>query len=254
MQSGKLLTSSTVPAGECLPWHSRWAGAEPQWLQGTQARLSSACLVPGKWCSVVALQVPRMLPGSPHAGGVCCCTLTEPTVSPQGRLDALWALLRRQYNRVSLMRPQQGDQVSLWCTAGEGSGHSQPGGSGMGGRESPEGHGGKDDTLGNLCGERGTSLEMWYQHGAPRSRGRGAGCGVCSGGEQEFSLMQGNLCHRHTSHSQTQLFVRAEAGNNVHARCFLELCTSTPVAPFIEQKVEEMCFLDSPFSWSICGH
>ncbi|NXO80129.1 ANTR2 protein, partial [Sitta europaea] len=28
----------------------------------------------------------------------------------KGRLDALWALLRRQYNRVSLMRPQQGDQ------------------------------------------------------------------------------------------------------------------------------------------------
>ncbi|RLV97989.1 hypothetical protein DV515_00011229, partial [Chloebia gouldiae] len=27
-----------------------------------------------------------------------------------GRLDALWALLRRQYDRVSLMRPQQGDQ------------------------------------------------------------------------------------------------------------------------------------------------
>lgn len=30
---------------------------------------------------------------------------------PQGRLDALWALLRRQYDRVSLMRPQQGDEV-----------------------------------------------------------------------------------------------------------------------------------------------
>ncbi|KAL9852125.1 anthrax toxin receptor 2 [Geothlypis trichas] len=28
----------------------------------------------------------------------------------KGRLDALWALLRRQYDRVSLMRPQQGDQ------------------------------------------------------------------------------------------------------------------------------------------------
>ncbi|KAH0615792.1 hypothetical protein JD844_026300, partial [Phrynosoma platyrhinos] len=28
----------------------------------------------------------------------------------QGRLDALWALLRRQYDRVSLMRPQQGDE------------------------------------------------------------------------------------------------------------------------------------------------
>ncbi|MGH0165173.1 UNVERIFIED_CONTAM: hypothetical protein FKN15_048447 [Acipenser sinensis] len=29
----------------------------------------------------------------------------------KGRLDALWALLRRQYDRVSLMRPQTGDQV-----------------------------------------------------------------------------------------------------------------------------------------------
>ncbi|XP_071664031.1 anthrax toxin receptor 2 isoform X3 [Patagioenas fasciata] len=30
----------------------------------------------------------------------------------KGRLDALWALLRRQYDRVSLMRPQQGDEFS----------------------------------------------------------------------------------------------------------------------------------------------
>ncbi|XP_053319222.1 anthrax toxin receptor 2 [Spea bombifrons] len=29
----------------------------------------------------------------------------------KGRIDALWALLRRQYDRVSLMRPQQGDEV-----------------------------------------------------------------------------------------------------------------------------------------------
>uniref|UniRef100_A0A667FZJ3 Anthrax toxin receptor n=1 Tax=Lynx canadensis TaxID=61383 RepID=A0A667FZJ3_LYNCA len=28
----------------------------------------------------------------------------------KGRLDALWALLRRQYDRVSLMRPQEGDE------------------------------------------------------------------------------------------------------------------------------------------------
>lgn len=28
----------------------------------------------------------------------------------KGRLDALWALLRRQYDRVSLMRPQSGDE------------------------------------------------------------------------------------------------------------------------------------------------
>ncbi|NWI08875.1 ANTR2 protein, partial [Crypturellus soui] len=31
----------------------------------------------------------------------------------KGRLDALWALLRRQYDRVSLMRPQQGDEVGV---------------------------------------------------------------------------------------------------------------------------------------------
>ncbi|KAJ7423315.1 Anthrax toxin receptor 2 [Pitangus sulphuratus] len=31
----------------------------------------------------------------------------------KGRLDALWALLRRQYDRVSLMRPQQGDENSV---------------------------------------------------------------------------------------------------------------------------------------------
>lgn len=29
----------------------------------------------------------------------------------QGRLDALWALLRRQYDRVSLMRPTTEDKV-----------------------------------------------------------------------------------------------------------------------------------------------
>lgn len=28
----------------------------------------------------------------------------------KGRLDALWALLRRQYDRVSLMRPTKADQ------------------------------------------------------------------------------------------------------------------------------------------------
>uniref|UniRef100_A0A3Q3QCH6 VWFA domain-containing protein n=1 Tax=Monopterus albus TaxID=43700 RepID=A0A3Q3QCH6_MONAL len=31
----------------------------------------------------------------------------------KGRLDALWALLRRQYDRVSLMRPTSGDEVNL---------------------------------------------------------------------------------------------------------------------------------------------
>lgn len=30
----------------------------------------------------------------------------------QGKLDALWALFRRGYDQVSLMRPQPGDQVS----------------------------------------------------------------------------------------------------------------------------------------------
>uniref|UniRef100_A0A8C0ILV0 Anthrax toxin receptor n=1 Tax=Chelonoidis abingdonii TaxID=106734 RepID=A0A8C0ILV0_CHEAB len=33
----------------------------------------------------------------------------------KGRLDALWALLRRQYDRVSLMRPQQGDEIGRLC-------------------------------------------------------------------------------------------------------------------------------------------
>lgn len=61
---------------------------------------------------------------------------------PQGRLDALWALLRRQYDRVSLMRPQQGDQVGVRRTAGQGLGHG-PGES----RATPEWHGGKGDTL-----------------------------------------------------------------------------------------------------------
>uniref|UniRef100_A0A287BCP1 Anthrax toxin receptor n=1 Tax=Sus scrofa TaxID=9823 RepID=A0A287BCP1_PIG len=37
----------------------------------------------------------------------------------KGRLDALWALLRRQYDRVSLMRPQEGDEVCMWGWAGE---------------------------------------------------------------------------------------------------------------------------------------
>ncbi|XP_006872955.1 PREDICTED: anthrax toxin receptor 2 isoform X2 [Chrysochloris asiatica] len=37
----------------------------------------------------------------------------------KGRLDALWALLRRQYDRVSLMRPQEGDEVCMWAYAGK---------------------------------------------------------------------------------------------------------------------------------------
>uniref|UniRef100_A0A8C2QRW1 VWFA domain-containing protein n=1 Tax=Capra hircus TaxID=9925 RepID=A0A8C2QRW1_CAPHI len=37
----------------------------------------------------------------------------------KGRLDALWALLRRQYDRVSLMRPQEGDEVCTWDVLGK---------------------------------------------------------------------------------------------------------------------------------------
>uniref|UniRef100_A0A8C3YJF3 ANTXR cell adhesion molecule 2 n=1 Tax=Catagonus wagneri TaxID=51154 RepID=A0A8C3YJF3_9CETA len=37
----------------------------------------------------------------------------------KGRLDALWALLRRQYDRVSLMRPQEGDEVCMWGCVGK---------------------------------------------------------------------------------------------------------------------------------------
>lgn len=95
------------------------------WLQGSGALL---------WHSM-SLGCPRAAPC-----GWVCCPLTEPAVSPQGRLDALWALLRRQYDRVSLMRPQQGDQVGvrraarpalrLWRRC----------------REPPEWHSGKGDT------------------------------------------------------------------------------------------------------------
>lgn len=31
----------------------------------------------------------------------------------QGKLDALWVLLRKGYDRVSVMRPQPGDTVGL---------------------------------------------------------------------------------------------------------------------------------------------
>uniref|UniRef100_A0A8C5L1Z2 Anthrax toxin receptor n=1 Tax=Jaculus jaculus TaxID=51337 RepID=A0A8C5L1Z2_JACJA len=37
----------------------------------------------------------------------------------KGRLDALWALLARQYDRVSLMRPQEGDEVCVWVSLGK---------------------------------------------------------------------------------------------------------------------------------------
>uniref|UniRef100_A0A8C0G940 ANTXR cell adhesion molecule 2 n=1 Tax=Chelonoidis abingdonii TaxID=106734 RepID=A0A8C0G940_CHEAB len=49
----------------------------------------------------------------------------------KGRLDALWALLRRQYDRVSLMRPQQGDEVCVcvYVCAFSGGGGREGGGS-----------------------------------------------------------------------------------------------------------------------------
>lgn len=45
----------------------------------------------------------------------CCMSSKHKTVVffHQGRLDAVWALLRRQYDRVSLMRPTSADEVSL---------------------------------------------------------------------------------------------------------------------------------------------
>uniref|UniRef100_A0A3B3DBP0 Anthrax toxin receptor 1 n=1 Tax=Oryzias melastigma TaxID=30732 RepID=A0A3B3DBP0_ORYME len=36
----------------------------------------------------------------------------------QGKLDAIWALFRRGYDQVSLMRPQPGDHVSFWNLIG----------------------------------------------------------------------------------------------------------------------------------------
>lgn len=33
----------------------------------------------------------------------------------QGKLDALWVLMKKGYDRVSIMRPQPGDKVST-CT------------------------------------------------------------------------------------------------------------------------------------------
>lgn len=98
------------------------------WLQGSGALL---------WHSM-SLGWPRAAPC-----GWVCCPLTEPAVSPQGRLDALWALLRRQYDRVSLMRPQQGDQVGVRRAAGEGLGHGQPCGSGIGAESHPSGTAGR---------------------------------------------------------------------------------------------------------------
>ncbi|KAK5617254.1 hypothetical protein CRENBAI_009449 [Crenichthys baileyi] len=44
----------------------------------------------------------------------------------KGRLDALWALLRRQYDRVSLMRPTSADQVSSETSPTNGFGAQSP--------------------------------------------------------------------------------------------------------------------------------
>lgn len=40
------------------------------------------------------------------------CHLNHPFSLAQGKLDAIWALFRRGYDQVSLMRPQPGDHVS----------------------------------------------------------------------------------------------------------------------------------------------
>lgn len=47
-------------------------------------------------------------------GGVWCPAVIKPLSSlpVQGKLDAIWALFRRGYDQVSLMRPQPGDHVS----------------------------------------------------------------------------------------------------------------------------------------------
>lgn len=39
--------------------------------------------------------------------------LLAPLLLFQGKLDAIWALFRRGYDQVSLMRPQPGDHVSI---------------------------------------------------------------------------------------------------------------------------------------------
>ncbi|XP_061439242.1 anthrax toxin receptor 2 isoform X2 [Rhineura floridana] len=50
-------------------------------------------------------------PRPPRPKPTTSLTAQEKWYTPiKGRLDALWALLRRQYDRVSLMRPQQGDE------------------------------------------------------------------------------------------------------------------------------------------------
>lgn len=41
-----------------------------------------------------------------HVFGVCA--------NVQGKLDALWVLLKKGYDRVSIMRPQPGDKVRLF--------------------------------------------------------------------------------------------------------------------------------------------
>ncbi|KAL2305541.1 hypothetical protein Nmel_007535 [Mimus melanotis] len=132
IKSGVLLTRSSPRAGECPPWHSRWQEQHHSGCRGRKAALAQFAWFreAALGCGTPGAQVP---PGSPHAGRVCCFPPTEPAVSPQGRLDALWALLRRQYDRVSLMRPQQGDQV------GVGERHG-------GDTEPLEWHGGKGDT------------------------------------------------------------------------------------------------------------
>ncbi|NXL24981.1 ANTR1 protein, partial [Setophaga kirtlandii] len=47
---------------------------------------------------------------SPQGPGQVKPPVSPPFVSPQGKLDALWVLLRKGYDRVSVMRPQPGDK------------------------------------------------------------------------------------------------------------------------------------------------
>lgn len=53
-----------------------------------------------------------------QSGGLMPC-LCVCVVIFQGKLDALWVLLKKGYDRVSIMRPQPGDKVRTERKAGE---------------------------------------------------------------------------------------------------------------------------------------
>lgn len=57
-----------------------------------------------------------------HQAGFICNLLIF--VLFQGKLDALWVLLRKGYDRVSVMRPQPGDTVG--CASGHTHTHFFP--------------------------------------------------------------------------------------------------------------------------------